>query len=106
MSVAGTRIVYKTEKMKAFVLSSIDGKITDRSQTFDSQPSTSSSRPQKKIANLHFLGMVGCDSNWDTFMLKSYILTKKKSINVSVDNKLSHELKVVCTLCPSMEEAG
>lgn len=105
----GTRVVYKTEKMKGFVLSSIDGKITDGSQTSASQPNTSSSRPWKKIAHLLFLAMVGCDSNWDTFILKSIYSQeeeKKKAIHLSVDNKLSHELNVVRTWCPSMEEAG
>lgn len=52
--------------------------------------------------------MVGCGSNWDTLILKSmYSLSlKKKGIDLSVDNKLSHELNGVCTLCPSTKEAG
>lgn len=80
------RVVYKTEKLKGFVLSSVDGKITDGSQT--SQPSTSSYSPQ--IVSLWFLGMGRLGLQLGHFRPQEYILSKTQPqthLKLSVYNK-------------------
>lgn len=87
------------------MLSSIDGKITDL------KPLTPSPAPvhpdhKRKWAIFIFRAWWAVIATRTSLSSRVCILKKKKSINLSVDDKLSHELNGVCTLRPSMEEAG
>lgn len=49
------------------------------------RPSPVPVHPDHKRANLHFLGMVGCDSNWDTFLsLKAALIYQQIVTHLSI----------------------